>query len=126
MRNATLTTSGYTSRRKSGSIEIANRLTDTITDCCAVLGSFPYIGRPRAYDFGPGYRSLAVGEYVIVYCVENEDALILRVVHGRRELEQLFGTREKPAQFFPITSVARRPSTKLILAPLNRLQIMQA
>jgi plasmid stabilization system protein ParE len=32
-----------------------------------------------------------VGEYVIVYCVENEDALILRVVHGRRRLEALFG-----------------------------------
>jgi hypothetical protein len=32
-----------------------------------------------------------MGEYVIVYCVENEDALILPVVHGRRELERLFG-----------------------------------
>jgi plasmid stabilization system protein ParE len=45
----------------------------------------------REEDFGPGYRSLAVGEYVIVYCVENDYALILRVVHGRRELEALFG-----------------------------------
>jgi plasmid stabilization system protein ParE len=58
-----------------------------------MLGSFPRIGRSREEDLGPGYRSLAVGEYVIVYCVEDEDedALILRVVHGRRDLEALFG-----------------------------------
>ena len=49
------------------------------------------MGRSREEDFGPGYRSLAVGEYVIVYCVENEDVLVLRVVHGRRQLEALFG-----------------------------------
>ncbi len=77
--------------KESGSIEIANRLIDTITDRCATLGSFPYIGRSRDEDFGPGCRSLAVGEYVIVYCVENDDALILPIVHGRRDLERLFG-----------------------------------
>ncbi len=77
--------------KESGSIEIANRLIDTITDRFLMLGDFPRIGRSRESDFGPGYRSLAVGEYVIVYCIENEDALILRVVHGRRDLESLFG-----------------------------------
>lgn len=55
------------------------------------LASFPHIGRARDDDFGPGCRSMTVGEYVIVDCVENEDALILRVVHGRRDLEVLFG-----------------------------------
>lgn len=50
-----------------------------------------HIRRSREEDFCPSYRSLAAGEYVIVYCVENEDALILRVVHGRRQLEALFG-----------------------------------
>lgn len=77
--------------KESGSIEIANRLIDTITDRCVALGSFPYIGRSRDEDFGPGCPSLAVGDYVIVYCVENGDALILRIVHGRRDLERLFG-----------------------------------
>ena len=32
-----------------------------------------------------------VGEYVIVYCIEDEDVLILRVAHGRRDIEALFG-----------------------------------
>ena len=77
--------------KESGSIEIANRLIDTITERFFTLASFPYIGRSREEDFSPGYRSLAVGEYVIVYIVENEAPLILRVVHGRRQLEALFG-----------------------------------
>lgn len=76
--------------KESGSIEIANRLIDTLTHRFFVLAGFPYIGRPRDEDFGTGCRSVTVGEYVIVYCVENEDALILRVVHGRRNLDALF------------------------------------
>ena len=77
--------------KESSSVEIANRLIDTITDRIFTLARFPYMGRSREEDFGPGHRSLAVGEYVIVYCVENEDVLVLRVVHGRRQLEALFG-----------------------------------
>jgi toxin ParE1/3/4 len=77
--------------KESGSIETANRLIDTITDRFVTLASFPYIGRSREKDFGPSCRSLTVGEYVIAYSVENEAPLILRVVHGRRQLEALFG-----------------------------------
>jgi toxin ParE1/3/4 len=77
--------------KESGSIEISNHVIDTITDRFLVISDFPRIGRSRESDFGPGYRSFAVGEYVIVYCIDNEDALILRVVHGRRDLEGLFG-----------------------------------
>ncbi len=76
--------------KESGSIEIANRLIDTLTERFLALARFPYIGRSREVEFGRGCRSLAVGEYVIVYCVQNEDALILRVAHGRRQLEALF------------------------------------
>ena len=77
--------------KESSSIEIANRVIDTITDRFLTLASFPFMGRSREEDFGPGYRSLPVGEYVILYCVENEEVLVLRVVHGRRQLEALFG-----------------------------------
>lgn len=77
--------------KESGSIETANHLIDTIAERFLVIGNFRRIGRSRHADFGPGYRSLAVGEYVIVYCIEGEEALILRVVHGRRDLEALFG-----------------------------------
>ena len=80
----------YYVAKESSSVEIANRLIDTITDRFSTLAGFPYAGRARDAEFGAGCRSLAAGEYVIVYCVENKDVLILRVVHGRRELESLF------------------------------------
>lgn len=50
--------------KESSSIEIANRLIDAITDRFFTLARFPYMGRSREEDFGPGYRSLPVGEYV--------------------------------------------------------------
>jgi toxin ParE1/3/4 len=77
--------------KESGSIEIANRLISSMTDRFVLLASFPYMGRSRDEDFGLGCRSFAVGEYVIVYCVEADDVLILRVAHGRRDIEALFG-----------------------------------
>jgi toxin ParE1/3/4 len=77
--------------RDSGNIEIANKLIDSITDQFFLLARYPRLGRERHDDFGAGSRSLAVGEYVVVYCVEAEDVLILRVVHGRRDIESLFG-----------------------------------
>jgi plasmid stabilization system protein ParE len=38
---------------ESGSIEIANRLIDTITDRFFAIASFPSIGRSRDEDLGP-------------------------------------------------------------------------
>lgn len=60
----------------------------------ALLSTFPYAGRARDGDFGPGRRSLTVGEYVIVYRIQNDSALVLRVVHGRRDLAPLFDAAE--------------------------------
>ena len=75
----------------SGSMGVATRLVESITDRFLLLASFPYAGRARDREFGNGMRSFPVGEFVIVYQVEGSNVLILRVVHGRRDLEQLFG-----------------------------------
>ena len=80
----------YYVAKESGSIEIANRLIDTLTNRFFMLAGFPYVGPARDEDFGPGCRSVAVGEYVIVYSVEDVEVLILRIMHGRRDLEALF------------------------------------
>jgi toxin ParE1/3/4 len=48
------------------------------------------VGRRRDEDLRPGLRSFPVGEYVIIYRVEGEDVLILRVIRGSRDLEALF------------------------------------
>ena len=80
----------YYVAKESGSVEVANRLIDSITDRFFLLARYPYLGRAREDDFGVGSRSFPVGEYVIVYCVEDADVLILRVAHGRRDIEALF------------------------------------
>jgi toxin ParE1/3/4 len=76
---------------ESGSHEIARGLIASISKRFLLLAEQPYAGRNRDRDFGPGSRSFPVREYVIVYSVEDRDVLILRVVHGRRDLERLFG-----------------------------------
>jgi toxin ParE1/3/4 len=77
--------------KRSGSMDVATRLIDAITSRFYLLSNFPYVGRARDEDFGAGMRSACVGEYVIVYCADGQEVLILRVVHGRRDLEALFG-----------------------------------
>jgi toxin ParE1/3/4 len=66
-------------RQRSGSIDVANRLVDSIADRFFLLSGHPYLGRVCDDDFGAGSRSFPVGEYVIVYCVEDGDVFILRV-----------------------------------------------
>jgi len=70
-------------------MDVATRLIHSIT---VSLFSPPSrtVGRSRDEDFGVGSRTFAVGEYIIVYCVEDAAVLIPRVVHGRRDLEALF------------------------------------
>ena len=74
--------------KKSGSIEIANRLIDTITDRFWLLGQQPQIGRRRDQDLRLGVRSFPVGEYMIVYRVEGNEALIHHVMRGSRDIER--------------------------------------
>ena len=76
--------------RQSGSMEVASRLIDSITDRFLFLVRFPHAGRARDRELGKGLRSFPVGEYIVVYCVEGNDVSIFRVVHGRREVERLF------------------------------------
>jgi toxin ParE1/3/4 len=80
----------YTAK-ESGSMDVATRLIDAITSRFLYLARFPYLGRARDEDFGAGTRSASVGEYVILYSVDGQDVSILRVAHGRRDLEALFG-----------------------------------
>ncbi len=48
------------------------------------------MGRLRD-DLRPGLRSFPIGEYLIIYRIEDEDVLILHVTHGCRDIGKLFG-----------------------------------
>jgi len=70
------------------SIEIADRLVDSLTTRFLLLGTYPRAGRRRD-DLRSGMRAFAVGDYVVLYRVEGNDVLIQRVVRGSRDLEAL-------------------------------------
>src|SRR5438132_14435467 len=88
--NPTWTTSGTSLANQSSSIEVADRVIDSITARFALLARQPYIGRRRDEDLRPGVRSFVVGDYVIAYRVDGDNVLILRVLRGSRDLEALF------------------------------------
>jgi toxin ParE1/3/4 len=79
----------YYVAKESGSIGIADRLIDSITERFYLLACHPHIGRRRDEDLRPGLRSFPVGEYVIIYRVEENDVLILHVFRGSRDIEAL-------------------------------------
>jgi toxin ParE1/3/4 len=76
---------------KSDSPDIADRFIDSIIDRFFLLASHPNIGRARDEDLRPGLRSFPVGDYVIIYRIQNEDVQILRVLRGSRNIAALFG-----------------------------------
>lgn len=74
----------------SGSMETADRVVDSIAARFHILAMHPNIGRTRDQDLRPGLRSFPVGDYVIIYRIQDEDVLILRVLRGSRDLGALF------------------------------------
>jgi toxin ParE1/3/4 len=77
--------------RKSGSLEIADRFTELLSDRFYLLANHPYIGRRRDEELRPGLRSFPVRDYIILYRIEEDVVLILRVLHGSRGIKALFG-----------------------------------
>jgi toxin ParE1/3/4 len=76
---------------ESGSVVFADRLIDSITERFFLLAMYPHLGRIRDADLRPGLRSFSIGEYVIIYSQREGDVLILRVLHGSRDMQALFG-----------------------------------
>jgi len=68
----------------------ADRLIDSIAERFTLIAAFPQLGRRRNHDLGLEVRSFPVGEYVIFYEIEHEDVLILRVLHGHRDIDAIF------------------------------------
>jgi toxin ParE1/3/4 len=53
----------------------------------AELSEFPLLGRDRS-EFAPLLRGLLVDQYIAFYTVEAERIVIVRVIDGRRDIEQ--------------------------------------
>jgi toxin ParE1/3/4 len=71
------------------STEIADRVIDEITSIYENLLTFPEMGRSRDALF-PGYRSFPKGQFLVFYRLIPEGIEIIRVIHGARNLDELF------------------------------------
>jgi len=60
-----------------------------ITEACRLLEDHPFVGRTRD-EIRPGLRSIAATPYVVFYRVNNDVAEIVRVLDGRRDLDEIF------------------------------------
>jgi toxin ParE1/3/4 len=75
--------------KKSGSMDVADRLLDSISDRFYLLARSPFMGRSRDEDLRPRLRSFPVGEYIIIYRIEGDGVAIVHVVHGSRNIQAL-------------------------------------
>jgi len=53
------------------------------------LREFPYLGPDRS-EFGASLRGLLIDGYVAFYLAEAERIVIVRVIDGRRDIDQEF------------------------------------
>lgn len=67
----------------------ADRLIDRIVARCQGLADHPQLG-PARPEIAPEARALVIGDYLALYRLDGADAEIVRVVHGARQLRDLF------------------------------------
>ena len=67
----------------------ADELLDRIAEACGTLADNPLVGRARE-ELAPSLRSLPVGNYVIFYRPIHDGIVVIRVLHGARDLPGLF------------------------------------
>ena len=69
----------------------AKTFIDELAAACEGLSDQPErFALIRGYE-GKGYRSRPYGSYAIVYGVEQDHVRVLRVLHGARNLREIFG-----------------------------------
>lgn len=62
---------------------------DALIDAEFLLAEAPLMGRARD-DLVPGLRGWVVAPYILCYRAEPDDLIIVRVLHGARDLPGLF------------------------------------
>jgi toxin ParE1/3/4 len=76
-----------------GSLENADSDLQVIQKKFKMLVQFPSSGRTRE-ELGLGLRSFPARDYVIFYRIGEAQVEIVRVIHGRRDLEAIFKDTE--------------------------------
>ena len=67
----------------------ADRMVRRIFAVCNLLEAHPFAGRARD-EVWPALRSMAASPYVVFYRVNDDVVEIVRVLDGRRDLDEIF------------------------------------
>jgi toxin ParE1/3/4 len=78
---------GYLAEQASP--DIADRQLRNIVTACDRLVTWPFSGRPRN-ELVEGMRSIVVHPYLVFYRPSDAAVEIVRVLHGRRDLDAIF------------------------------------
>jgi toxin ParE1/3/4 len=68
---------------------VANSIIRTIGKACQMLEEHPLAG-PARDEIRPGLRSAVVSPHVIFYRVTGDVAEIVRILDGRRDIDEIF------------------------------------
>ena len=74
---------------REASPDVADEQLRFVDRACEALAQWPHSGRARDELFR-GVRSIAVEAYVVFYRVEDSAIEIIRVLHGRRDVDAIF------------------------------------
>jgi toxin ParE1/3/4 len=69
--------------------DTADNIVRRIAKSCVVLEEHPYAGRARD-EIRPGLRSVIASPHVVFYRVRSNRVEIVRVLDGRRDLDEIF------------------------------------
>jgi len=76
---------------QSGSTQVAVNFTDRLRARCHRLAGLPgTLGQERP-ELAPGLRSVAEGDYLILFRYAADRLEVVRILHGHRDLGALFG-----------------------------------
>jgi len=74
--------------------QTADGIIRDIEKVCRLLGDHPLAGRARD-EVRPGLRSIAARPHVVFYRVTDDAAEIIRVLDGRRDIEEIFAAEPR-------------------------------
>lgn len=66
-----------------------NTFIDEIKETCEHWATFPLAGRERP-EVSKGLRSFSHGDYVILYRPRLDGIAVVRIIHGKRDIQRLF------------------------------------
>ena len=71
----------------------AEAFANDLSSALRIVAGQPRMGRDRS-DVSNGARSIVLGRYVVFYRFDDDEIMVLRIIHGSRDIPRVFGVPE--------------------------------